>query len=162
MPIDVVGTTLTFPRGNLTTSYSPENASITASISGPDGNFKGKALFKFPFDYSDYQKGLVEITPAPSKVLPGLIIVYEGLDLGKGQEFKVKVSLEKKPDENTISRAFIPVFKAQEKQEGLTSSAIATEKQASQASNPPREYLFIAILLLIPIGLYHKMTGKKN
>ncbi len=122
-----------------------------------NGNFTGKAVFKFPFDYADYENGLIEITPAPSKVLPGLVVEYDGVVLNQGQVLQVTATLKKKPDLKTLNQAFIPVLKSIEKNPGVSETRITERQKASNAQNNSiLVYVAIIVLALISMALIFK------
>ncbi len=162
LPIDVLGTTLLFPQGNLTIHYSTQGALVTALITTPNENFSGKAVFKFPFEYSDYEKGLLEITPKPSQVLPGLIVIYQGLELKPGQQMQLSLKLKKKPEAKTFSQAFVPVFKAQEKTRAVSVGSINAKSKALKQNSLPVAYLafFAAAIALFAFLLKKKLMPK--
>ncbi|OIO22885.1 hypothetical protein AUJ65_04780 [Candidatus Micrarchaeota archaeon CG1_02_51_15] len=91
-------------------TFTPTSSSFTVSYQASANGFQGRLTFRMPFDYADYQNGLISLSPVPSRVLPGSVIAeYDEVNLAPRQEFNVRAIVMKPMDKSVIQQFAAPV-----------------------------------------------------
>ncbi len=149
--------------------FTESSVVFTLSYSGSSQGFYGDLEFRLPFEYSDYQNGLIVIDPEPTRVLPGSVIaVYESVEVAPSRVFNVKINVAKPLDVSILEQFTAPkvVRKTVAPGKKPTPSfvGVSEPKPLAKASVETPTYnllLMVVGILVIAAGAYFFVYKKK-
>ncbi|MDP2718147.1 MAG: hypothetical protein Q8P02_05360, partial [Candidatus Micrarchaeota archaeon] len=153
----------TGPSSFVNGNFGSSSASFALTYTAPASGLKGQLSDRLPFDFADYEAGLISITPEPSSVQPGSILATWDVALAPGETFEATVEVAKAVDESVLKDFKAPVAKpvSVPSQPAVTpapTAAPAQEPVPAQADNT----LWYVLGALIILGvLYYVFAGKK-
>ncbi len=150
-------------------SFAQSSATFEVAYTAPLSGFDGEITYKLPLDYSDYQSGLVKITPEPKSVAPGSIITTWTVNLASAETFVAKVDVAKPVDKSVLKEFKAPTLKPISAAITQPSAPTGTPEASEAAPIAPKPadaadntLLYVVGALVILGALYFMVFAKKG
>jgi hypothetical protein len=146
-------------------AFGERSASFTVSYTAGASGFSGRMEFRLPFDYADWEAGLIRLSPQPDSVRPGSIIaVYKSVVLEPNAKFEVKVSVDKAVPKTVLDEFAAPTLLPA----GGTPTPSAPEEGTAPITVPAGQaggdssLLFFGILVAVLVVAYFVWSKRNN
>ena len=152
----------------VTGSFFEGSASFALTYTAGSSGFYGDLTWRLPFDYADYQAGLITITPAPSSVEEGSVkATWSNVDLPANGQFNPTVTVGKNVDTGVMSQFAAPTLSAKARPSveptPIPTSSVAPAPVKKPVAGGDNSLLVgIVVLILLAAGAYYFFLKPKK
>ena len=149
-------------------SFGEDSTTFSLTYAAGSSGFYGDLTWTLPFDYADYQAGLITITPAPANVEAGSVkAMWNNVDLPANGKFTPTVTVDKKLDSSVMDQFAVPTLAAKARP-ATVATPIPTSSVAPQPVKKPGAggdnslLIGIVVLILLAAGAYYFFLKPKK
>ncbi len=151
----------------VTASFGETSATFEIAYTAPAGGFSGELTHTLPFDYADYQSGLITFDPQPSRVAPGSIVATWDVALAPGETFLAKMDVAKAVDQTVINEFKAPKLaprssSAPSAATPIPAATTSAEPAASAAPAGANNTLLYVVGALVVLGLLYYFVAMRK
>ncbi|MDP2718108.1 MAG: hypothetical protein Q8P02_05160, partial [Candidatus Micrarchaeota archaeon] len=146
-------------------SFAQNSAVFQVSYTAPGSGFKGDLTHHLPFDFADYQSGLITFEPEPSSVTEGSILASWSVALSPGETFTATVDVAKAVDSSVlqdfVSPKLTPASTPFTPPAATASVPSGASAPAPAASSDNTLWYVLGALVILGV-LYYVFAGRKG